>query len=111
MGIIQETNNLASCDHVNVSAFCRRRLPVVLVKLKMSENLQEAITLIEGGHIRVGIILHEQNAQIGPETITDPAFLVTRTMEDYITWVDNSKIRRHIMKYQDQVDDYDLMQS
>ena len=77
---------------------CRRRLPVVLVRLKFSETLREAITFIEQGHIRVG-----------PEVVTDPAFLVTRSMEDFITWVDTSKLKRKIMKYNDKLDDYDLL--
>lgn len=45
----------------------RRRLPVVMVRLKMAETLREAVTFVEQGHVRVG-----------PETVTDPAFLVTR---------------------------------
>ena len=32
-------------------------------------------------------------------------------MEDFITWVDSSKIRRKVMKYNDAVDDYDLLQA
>ena len=43
---------------------------------------------MEQGHVRVG-----------PDTITDPAFLVTRNMEDFVTWVDTSKIKRHVQKY------------
>lgn len=50
------------------------------------------------GHVRVGVDL-----------ITDPAYLVTRNMEDYVTWVDTSKIKKHIMKYNDKLDDYDLL--
>ena len=42
--------------------------------------------------------------------ITDPAFLVTRAMEDFVTWVSGSKIRRTIDKYNNQLDDYELMQ-
>jgi U3 small nucleolar ribonucleoprotein protein IMP3 len=30
-------------------------------------------------------------------------------MEDYVTWVDSSKIKRTIMKYQDKLDDFDLL--
>lgn len=56
------------------------------------------VTFIEQGHIRVG-----------PETVTDPAFLVTRTLEDFVTWVDTSKIKRKVMKYNDKLDDYDLL--
>ena len=41
--------------------------------------------------------------------VTDPAYLVSRTMEDYVTWVDTSKIKRTIMKYNDKLDDYDLL--
>lgn len=47
--------------------------------------------------------------RVGPEVVTDPAFLVTRSMEDYVTWVDSSKIRRAVMRYNDQLDDYDLL--
>lgn len=30
-------------------------------------------------------------------------------MEDFVTWVDSSKIKRSIMKYRDNLDDFDLM--
>lgn len=46
---------------------------------------------------------------MGTDLITDPAYLVTRDMEDYVTWVDSSKIKRHIMKYNDALDDFDLL--
>lgn len=46
---------------------------------------------------------------MGPHVITDPAFLVSKTFEDYITWVDSSKIKRTIMKYNDKLDDFDLL--
>eukprot|EP01029_Cantina_marsupialis_P001289 TRINITY_DN11079_c0_g1_i1.p1 TRINITY_DN11079_c0_g1~~TRINITY_DN11079_c0_g1_i1.p1 ORF type:complete len:186 (-),score=27.02 TRINITY_DN11079_c0_g1_i1:183-740(-) len=97
-GFISTTASLKKADDVNVSAICRRRLPVVLQRLRFCENIKQAVTYIEQGHIRVG-----------PEVISDPAFLVTRTMEDYITWVDSSKIKRHVMKYNDKLDDYDLL--
>lgn len=76
----------------------RRRLPSVLVNLKFAEHLKEAVTHIEQGHVRVG-----------PETVTDPAFLVTRNMEDFVTRVDSSKIRRKVMEYNAILDDYDVM--
>ena len=98
MGIVSSTSSLSAIEHLTVSAFCRRRLPVVMVRLKMSETIKEATTFIEQGHIRVG-----------PNVITDPAFLVTRTFEDYVTWVDSSKIKRVIMKYNDKLDDFDLL--
>ena len=47
--------------------------------------------------------------RVGTDLVTDPAYLVTRTMEDYVTWVDPSKIKKHIMKYNDKLDDFDLL--
>ena len=46
---------------------------------------------------------------IGPNVVTDPAFLVTKTMEDFVTWVDSSKVRRAVHKYNDKLDDFDLL--
>ncbi|KAI9724908.1 MAG: Small subunit (SSU) processome component [Candelaria pacifica] len=83
---------------VTVSAFCRRRLGVVMTRLRMCETVQAAIKFIEQGHIRVG-----------PEVVTDPAYLVTRNMEDFVTWVDQSKIKRNILRYRDKLDDFDLL--
>ena len=76
----------------------RRRLATVMMTIKMAEHLKEAVTYIEQGHVRVG-----------PEVVTDPAFLVTRNMEDFITWVDSSKIKKKVMEYNDALDDYDAM--
>lgn len=58
----------------------------------------QAHTYIEQGQVRVG-----------SEVVTDPAYLVTRNMEDYVTWVDSSKIKRNIMRYRDKLDDFDLL--
>jgi len=98
MGLITQKKSLALCEKITASSFCRRRLPVVMVRLKMSETLREAVTFVEQGHVRVG-----------PEVVSDPAFLVTRPFEDLVTWVDTSKIKRTILKYHDKLDDYDLL--
>jgi U3 small nucleolar ribonucleoprotein protein IMP3 len=100
MGIFPPTGKPKVSDlesKITVAAFCRRRLPVVMCRLRMAENLQEATKLVEQGHVRVG-----------PQLITDPAFLVTRNMEDFLTWVDSSKIKRNILKYRNEIDDFDL---
>mmetsp|Transcript_40637 Transcript_40637/g.55349 ORF Transcript_40637/g.55349 Transcript_40637/m.55349 type:complete len:183 (-) Transcript_40637:345-893(-) len=97
-GVIDSKKSLMKAEKLTVSAFCRRRLPVVMVYLKLSENLQEATTFIEQGQIRVG-----------PTVVTDSAFLVTRSMEDFVTWTDQSKIRRKIAKYNDKLDDSELL--
>eukprot|EP00457_Paulinella_chromatophora_P018355 gb/GEZN01019652.1/.p1 GENE.gb/GEZN01019652.1/~~gb/GEZN01019652.1/.p1 ORF type:complete len:186 (-),score=16.89 gb/GEZN01019652.1/:110-667(-) len=100
MSLIPHQKSLSVCKRLTVSSFCRRRLPVVLVRLKMAQTVKEGVTLVEHGHVRVG-----------PETVTDPAFLVTRTFEDFVTWVDSSKIKKTIVKYHDKLDDYTLLGS
>ncbi|WEW57875.1 U3 small nucleolar ribonucleoprotein imp3 [Emydomyces testavorans] len=83
---------------VTVSAFARRRLGVVMARMGMVENVSAAVKFIEQGHVRVGT-----------EVVTDPAFLVTRNMEDFVTWVDSSKIKRNILRYREKMDDFDLL--
>lgn len=31
-------------------------------------------------------------------------------MEDFVTWVDTSRIRRKVQQYNDRLDDYELLQ-
>lgn len=93
------TGKLSDVEHkVTVSAFARRRLGVVMTRLRMADTVQAAISFIEQGHVRVG-----------PEVVTDPAFMVTRNMEDFVTWVDSSKIKRNVLRYRDKLDDFDLL--
>mmetsp|Transcript_21698 Transcript_21698/g.44762 ORF Transcript_21698/g.44762 Transcript_21698/m.44762 type:complete len:110 (+) Transcript_21698:53-382(+) len=97
-GILTTTKSLKKAEEITASALCRRRLPVVMVRMKMAQNLKMAITFIEQGQVRVG-----------PNVVTDPAFMVTRSMEDFVTWVDSSKIRQAVYKYNDKLDDFDMM--
>ena len=83
---------------IKAAAFCRRRLPIMLVRLKMAQRVKAAVELVQHGHVRVG-----------PEVVTDPAFLVTRSFEDHVTWVDSSKIRRTVAAYNDKLDDFELL--
>lgn len=98
VGAVPSRKSLALCDALSTSSFCRRRLACVMVRLRMAETLREAATFVEQGHVRVG-----------PDTVTDPAFLVTRGAEDFVTWLDTSRIRRKVAVYNDRVDDYDLL--
>lgn len=98
MGLLPAKKSLVQLEQLSTSTFCRRRLAVVMVRLKMAETVREACTFIEQGHVRVG-----------PDTVTNPAFHVTRNMEDFVTWVDTSKIKRKVLKYNDKLDDYDLL--
>merc|ERR1719147_135301 len=97
VGLIPTKWNLENCDKITASSFCRRRLPILLVRSKMAESVKSAVQLVESGHIRVG-----------PDTVLDPAFLVPRNLEDFVTWVDSSKVRQHVMEYRDLRDDYDV---
>ena len=99
LGVIDSKSSLEKGEKISVSSFCRRRIPVVLVRNKMSQSMKEAVELVEQGQVRVG-----------PNVVTDPAFLVTRTMEDFVTWVDSSKIRRTIAKYNNKLDDFELLE-
>lgn len=66
-GLIPARDSLELCDNVSASSFCRRRLPVVMVRSKMAQTIKDAVKFIEQGHVRVGV-----------EVVYDPAFFVTR---------------------------------
>ena len=51
MGLIPTKQNLGLCDKVTASSFCRRRLPVVMVRLKMAETVESAVKFVEHGRI------------------------------------------------------------
>lgn len=46
MGIIDTRENILAAEKVSVSAFCRRRLGVIMHKLKFAETMKEAVTFI-----------------------------------------------------------------
>ena len=47
MGVITTKKSLVQLEKLSTASFCRRRLAVVMVRLKMSETLREAATFIE----------------------------------------------------------------
>ena len=99
MGVINARQGLAPCEKVNVSAFARRRLPVLMHRMKMAETIKDAVMYIEQGHVKVGI-----------DTVTDPAFHVTRSMEDHITWVRTSSLGKKVKDYRQERDDFELFE-
>ena len=99
MGVINARQGLAACEKINVSAFARRRLPVLMQKMKMAETIKDAVMYIEQGHVKVGV-----------DTVTDPAFHVTRSMEDHITWVRTSKIAAKVKNYRQERDDFEIFE-
>ena len=99
MGVLSQGTKLSEVEKkVGVSKFARRRLGVVMTRLRMAETVQGAVKFIEQGHVRVGT-----------QVVTDPAFCVNRNLEDFVTWVDSSKVKRNILKYRDKLDDFDLL--
>jgi U3 small nucleolar ribonucleoprotein protein IMP3 len=108
IGVLNSSAKLSDVDNkLTVAAFCRRRLAVFMCMSKMAESVS-AVSLLP---IHISTVLRTQatkfieqgHVRIGPDTITDPAFLVTRHMEDFVTWVDTSKLKRTVMAYNDEV--------
>lgn len=95
MGVINN-KKLIDCSKVSVSAFCKRRLSYIMIRNKMVQHTQAAITFIEQGHVR-----------IGPKVTKKADTIVTRGMEDYVKWTDESKVKKKIEEYNDDADDYD----
>lgn len=55
-------------------------------------------------------MVEQGQVRVGPSVVTDPSFLVSRKLEDFVTWVDGSKIKRSVMRYNSKLDDYDLLE-
>lgn len=98
IGLIKSKTGLIELDKIGISTFCRRRLAYLMFKNKYCETIKEGITFIEQGNVRVGT-----------EIITDPAFMITRALEDHITWANGSKIKRRLQEYKGEQDDYDML--
>lgn len=98
LGLIPTKWDLSLCNDVTASSFCCRRLPVIMVKNKTCGSLRMATKFIQQGHVRVG-----------PQVVKDPAFIVARNLEDFVTWVDTSAIRRHVMEYNEMRDDFEML--
>ncbi len=94
VGII-ENRKLLDCIKVNVSSFCERRLPMVLVKKKMVQTFTHADEFVQHGHVRVGT-----------KIISDTSTLISRAMEEFVTWSETSKIKRKIEQFNEEMDDY-----
>jgi len=93
MGLIK-TKRIKKCLGISVKAFCRRRLPVLIVQSGIFNGpVSTAVKYVEHGHIK-----------IGPKSVRDPATFVTPDQEDYITW--DEKFKRKIDEYRGEVDDY-----
>jgi U3 small nucleolar ribonucleoprotein protein IMP3 len=101
---------LSDVEHkVTVSAFARRRLPVIMTRLRMSDHIQalsRAMYAWEPTSLPTLPIL-SLGRQCQPLACMQ-WLIMARNMEDFVTWVDSSKIKRNIMKYRDKLDDFEL---
>jgi U3 small nucleolar ribonucleoprotein protein IMP3 len=93
-GVISN-KRLIDCSKVTVSSFCERRLPMLMKRSRMVSNFRDAARFVEHGHVR-----------LGPKVVSDSSVIVSRAMEDFIQWVDGSKIKRKIDEFNEQQDDY-----
>ncbi|KAI5147982.1 U3 small nucleolar ribonucleoprotein IMP3 [Enteropsectra breve] len=94
IGII-EHRKLLECTQVSVSDFCMRRLPMVMVQKKMLAKYCDADKFVQHGHVR-----------LGAKTLNDTSTLISKAMEEFVTWTDSSKIRKKIDEFNDEYDDY-----
>lgn len=88
---------LVECAKIKIENFCERRLPVLLKRNRMIENLRDAVKFVEQGHVKVG------NTRVNNCSV-----LVSRGMDNFIEWMDGSKLRRRIREFNDEVDDYEV---
>lgn len=97
LGVIKSTQSLDLCVKLPVSAFCRRRVTEVLKRLRFAEHSEHAENIVLQGHIRCG-----------KDIIRETDVLITREMEDNLTWAEGSKYKRAIKEFRGEADDYDL---
>lgn len=94
IGVISN-KRLVDCTKVTVSSFCERRLPMVMKRIRMVPNFKDATRFVEHGHVR-----------LGSKIVYDPSTIVSKSMEDFVSWVDGSKIKRKIDEFNDERDDF-----
>jgi U3 small nucleolar ribonucleoprotein protein IMP3 len=97
LGVI-DSKRLVECSKISVSSFCNRRLSSVMIRNKMVPNMKDCVGFIEQGHVR-----------FGSRVVNDPGLIISRGMEDFVTWTDTSKIRQKIGDFKEEHDDYNYI--
>ncbi|KAI5172329.1 U3 small nucleolar ribonucleoprotein IMP3 [Nematocida sp. LUAm3] len=87
LGIVP-AKTLLECSKVSVASFCKRRLSSVMADIQLVPSITTAVTFIKHGHVKVGT-----------KIVADPSLLVSRSMEDYVTWSNHSKVKRIIEEF------------
>lgn len=68
----------------------------MMTRLGMARTVGMARGLVRAGHVRVG-----------SEVVDDEGVLVTRGMEDWVTWVEGSRVKRAVERYKGEGDDFE----
>ncbi|ADM11585.1 U3 small nucleolar ribonucleoprotein protein IMP3 [Encephalitozoon intestinalis ATCC 50506] len=97
IGIIKN-RKLVDCTKVTVSSFCERRLPMVMKRIRMVPNFKDATRFVEHGHVR-----------LGSKVVYDPSTIISKAMEDFVSWVDESKIKKKIDEFNGVADDFNYV--
>lgn len=131
LGLLTSTGKLSDVENtLTVAAFCRRRLAVVLCASKMTQTVSAvrnsshralARSLVQlllpsprpsslynkatsGSVQTLLLILHFLLRGADFFLLSDsPTLISPRHMEDFVTWVDASKLKRTVMQYNDEV--------
>lgn len=93
-GLIKD-KALIECSRVNVSSFCERRVPMILKKLGLVQTFTHGDEFVQHGHVRVGT-----------KRVSDTTVLVPRGLEEYVGWVEGSKIKRKVDEFNGELDEY-----
>ncbi|KAG5639337.1 Small subunit (SSU) processome component [Sphagnurus paluster] len=88
MGVLNSSAKLSDVDNkLTVAAFCRRRLAVFMCMSKMAETvsavrefrwMHHIVVWVLNGGVKAVKFIEQGHVRVGPDTITDPAYLVTR---------------------------------
>ncbi|CAD26652.1 U3 SMALL NUCLEOLAR RIBONUCLEOPROTEIN [Encephalitozoon cuniculi GB-M1] len=97
VGVIKN-RKLVDCTKVTVSSFCERRLPMVMKRIRMVPSFKDATRFVEHGHVR-----------LGSKVVYDPSTIISKAMEDFVSWVDKSKIKRKIDEFNGELDDFNYV--
>merc|ERR1712113_611006 len=98
MGIISAKKSLIQIEKLSATSFCRRRLAVMLVRLKMAKTV-----------LKANIFVKHRYIQIGLDIVTDSTIYVTKYMENFIKWSDTSKIKNKIKNFKNELDDFEIL--
>lgn len=132
IGVLNSQVKLSDVDNkLTVAAFCRRRLAVIMVTSKMAETVSAVgIAFFGQCDVLFSLKIRRSNLSSRAMSVLDLIILPTRLilsrgecpnfikcpiisllrhdflirhMEDFVTWVDTSKLKRTVMRYNDEV--------